>query len=171
MMMDFSLRILQTLHQEHMATMALLERLEGTLRRFDPDTAPPADDPDLRRVLTDTVAVLEDEIGHHYQFEEDHLFPRFAEAFDAGIPNMLRDEHGAIRPLARRMADLARGARGGGFTDADWAEFVCLGGELIEREVFHIQKEEMGFLPALEQVVDPDDDGDLTMAYAGIKGG
>ncbi|MCB2100435.1 MAG: hemerythrin domain-containing protein [Rhodobacterales bacterium] len=171
MMTAFSLRIVQTLHEDHMATMALLERLEGTLRRLGSGPAPATDDPDLSRVLTDAVAVLEEEIGHHYQFEEDHLFPRFAEAIDAGIPNMLRDEHSAIRPVARRMADLARGARAGGFSDAEWGEFVRLGGELIEREVFHIQKEEMGFLPALEQVIDPDDDGDLSMAYAELKGG
>lgn len=169
-MQHLNLRILQTLHQEHLAMLALLERLEGLLQRHRPGAPPPAGDGEARAVLTDLVAVMEDEAAHHFTFEENHLFPRFAELADPGIPMMLKDEHEAIRPLAARIGEVAREALSNGFTDASWEDFHNLGGELVEREVFHVQKEEMGFLPALDQMLDAAEDDALTMAYAQSKG-
>ncbi len=43
--------------------------------------------------------------------------------------------------------------------------------DVAEREAFHIQKEEMGLLPALDQMLDEDEDGPLQMAYVEMKGG
>ena len=36
--------------------------------------------------------------------------------------------------------------------------------------MFHIQKETMGFLPALEHIFEEDDDAELSMAYAEAGG-
>ena len=107
-MMDFSLQILRTLHDEHLTTIAVLERLEGLLRRHGPK-APPDDwtGGDAGALFTDLLPVLEGEINHHYSFEEEHLFPRFAQYVDPGIPAMLRDEHETIRPVAARPARIS----------------------------------------------------------------
>ncbi|MCP5367882.1 MAG: hemerythrin domain-containing protein [Hyphomicrobiales bacterium] len=166
--MDFSLQILRTLHDEHLATIAVLERLEGILRRHG-GNAPPGDWA-AGTLFGDLLPVLEGEINHHYAFEEEHLFPRFAQYVDPGIPAMLQDEHETIRPVAARMVALIRDARAQAGGADGWAEFRALGQELVEREVFHIQKEEMGFLPALEQIMDSDDDAGLSMTYAEMKG-
>ena len=83
---------------------------------------------------------------------------------------MLGSEHEAIRPLARRLVGLAREAAATGFSAETWAEFHRLGGQLVEREVFHVQKEEMGFLPALDQSLDAEDDSALLATYEAMKG-
>lgn len=170
-MFQLTMPILQTLHEEHMAVLALLERLENFLGKQGAGTAPDVSAPDTAGLLSDLAEKLEGEIGHHYTFEEEHLFPRFQEFADAGIPMMLRGEHDTIRPLATRLAELARGAREGGFAGDDWAEFHRLGLEMVEREVFHVQKEEMGFLPALDQMLPPTINTELEQAYNALKEG
>jgi len=170
-MYDFTLNFIKSLHEDHMATLALLERLEAFLGRHNASNPPAADSAEMITLMTDLAALMEAEIGAHFSFEEEFLFPRFADFADAGIPMMLKGEHDVIRPIAERMTEMARGFRGGELTSDSWAEFHRLGLEIIEREVFHVQKEEMGFLPALDQMLDPDDEAELAMAYAEKKGG
>ena len=164
-------KILQVLHDQHATTLQLLERLEDLLRRSRPDNPPPADDPQVAAFLSELAAVMEHEVRNHFAFEEEHLFPRFSRVSDPGIAVMLGDEHEVIRPLARRIAEVARTARAEGFTPAAWEEFHRLGAELVEREVFHIQKEEMGFLPALDQILDPEDAEALAETYSNVESG
>ena len=166
-MMESDFAIVRTLHDEHFATMALLEKLEAALGGAK--AVPAADDADLNRLLGDIEAVLHEEISHHYAFEEEHLFPLFSQFGEMGITMMLKGEHEAIRPLAAELGELAKAGRRDGFTPESWAEFREKGQELVEREVFHIQKEEMGFLPAVDQILDEEQDSQLTMAYVEIK--
>jgi len=168
-MFDLQLRILQSLHQEHAAMLAVLERLENLLARNRPDDPPDAADGAVAGLLGDVAAALGDDISHHYAFEEEHLFPRFAELIDAGVPEMLRQEHNLIRPIAGQLVEMIAAAKQGGFDADGWRDFHALAREVAEREVFHVQKEEMGFLPALDQMLDEDEDGPLQMAYAGMK--
>ncbi len=151
--------------------LAVLERLENLLAANGPQDPPDSTQTSVTNLLDDVAAALGDDVTHHYAFEETHLFPRFAELADPGIPEMLRQEHEIIRPLAERLATIIVEARADGFTAATWAEFREVGGEVAEREIFHIQKEEMGFLPALDQMLDENEDGPLQMTYAEMKGG
>ena len=169
-MFQLTLPILQTLHEEHMAVLALLERLENFLNKQGAGSPPDVGQSETAEMLSHLADALEGEIGHHYAFEEEHLFPRFQQFADPGIPMMLRGEHDTIRPLAARLSELARGASGG-FSAEDWAEFHRIGREMVEREVFHVQKEEMGFLPALDQMLPPDISTELEQAYAAMKAG
>jgi hypothetical protein len=45
------------------------------------------------------------------------------------------------------------------------ARFRDAGAELVEREIFHIQKEEMGLLAAISALVDRDTDARLAETY------
>ena len=170
-MYQFTLQVTKALHQDHLTTLALLERLEALFARFPAKRVPPFDDAEAKAVLAELANVLDNEVGNHFSFEEEHLFPRFIEVAGEGIPSMLRDEHEAIRPLAQRLTDLARDSSAEGFSATSWAEFQHQGRQLIEREVFHLQKEEMGFLPALDQVLSSDDDTALLKLYTAAKGG
>ena len=163
-MYALTLKVTEALHQDYLVTLALLERLEALFKKYPAKKTPPADAADVSAVLNDAVRVLEEEVGRHFAFEEEHLFPRFTEFAGPGIPMMLGDEHEAIRGLAGTLIDLARSASEGGFTADAWAGFHRLGSQLIEREVFHVQKEEMGFLPALDQTLDGDADATLLAA-------
>lgn len=169
-MFYFSVRVIEILHLEHMAILALLERLENFLGKNPADKPPAAKDEITASLLEDLIANLEGEITHHYAFEEEHLFPRFMKLAGPGIPMMLKDEHDSIRPVAKRLAELARGGLDSGFSKESWKEFRDLGDEMVEREVFHVQKEEMGFLPALDQMLTGGAlDIDLEETYAAMK--
>ena len=168
-MFEFNLGILRILHDEHAAMLAVLERLEKLLTAHGPDNAPDVRDAGIAKLLGDVTAALGDDISHHYAFEETHLFPRFAEYADPGISNMLKDEHDLIRPLATGLLALIERARSNGFDQKGWAEFHEIASDVTEREIFHVQKEEMGFLPLLDQVLDDDLDGELQMAYMEMK--
>jgi len=93
------------------------------------------------------------------------LFPRLDEVGDGAIGEILSEEHRVILPLGARLTTLARAAASGGFTSESWDEFRRLGAEFVERMIVHVQKEEMGLLPALEEMLDGAEDMRLMDAF------
>jgi hemerythrin-like domain-containing protein len=162
----FTNRISQTLHEEHRATVALMERLEQLLARHR--RAGPPDsvgDRGVARLMSDLATGVEAEVQRHFAFEEEHLFTYLSDVGDEAIGAHLADEHAAIRPLGVALAALARGAAARGFDQAAWDEFGRLGQELCERMLAHVQKEEMALLPLLEESMDADTASRLLQDY------
>jgi iron-sulfur cluster repair protein YtfE (RIC family) len=164
--MDFELQISRRLHREHLAAIGLVRRL-GTYLRDNPADRPPGPTPAAVSFLNELSGALEGEIGPHFGFEDDHLFPRLDDLGDSDLVGLLRDEHDLIRPLTGEFTSLARDAAANGWTDQLWSRFHELGRELSERLVSHIQKETMALLPMVEDVIDADTDRALAAAYAG----
>jgi len=165
--MEFSRRTAQLLHEDHRETIALVEMLEELIARAG--KSPP--DPDDARVTATLKAASEriaQEVGHHFAFEENELFTRLEEAGDVGIGAHLREEHEAILPLGERVGALAAQALRDGFGGADWQEFRQAAGELIERMLAHIQKEEMALLPMLDELLDPETDMALSQSFESV---
>lgn len=150
------------LHQDHMATIATLQALEEFLRA---NRKAPALDVSLRFMLEGLAKTMRDEVERHFGFEENHLFPVFVERGETGIVMMLTHEHRTILPLALTVAEIAVKAAAEGFTEASWRDFRDAAEELVEREIFHVQKEEMGLLAAISALVDPEVDARLAAAY------
>jgi hemerythrin-like domain-containing protein len=162
----FNNRISQTLHEEHLATVALMERLEQLLARHRRGVPPDSlADSGIARLMSDLAAGVETEVQRHFAFEEDHLFSYLDAVGDDAIGAHLADEHGAIRPIGIELATLARGAAARGFDQATWTEFRRLGQELCERMLAHVQKEEMALLPLLEESMDADTEARLVRDY------
>jgi hemerythrin-like domain-containing protein len=159
-----------SLHEDHLTTLQLLDRLEAALTPKSAQQPPETGDNAVRNLLTDVASILRSEVTSHFAFEEENLFPRFAEELDEFVPGMLMGEHEIIRPLANQLIDLARAGLEQGFDAETWTKFRETGLELVEREVFHIQKEEMGFLPGLEEFLDEEESARLNMAYLAAKG-
>jgi len=67
------------------------------------------------------------------------------------------------------LSEMAKMARSDGFQDASWTAFRQSGVEMIERMISHIQKEEMALLPILEDILEDDEDAELTMAYSEMR--
>ena len=168
-MYEMNHRILQILHEEHLTTLGLLDRFDSLLKKTGPGSPPDKGNEAVVLLLADVVANMEDEAEGHFDFEEQHLFPRFSQFAEPGIPAMLRAEHDAIRPLARKLVELGGQAKTDGFSAETWREFHQVGREMVEREAFHVQKEEMGFLPALDQMLQADDAAQLAEIYEGLK--
>jgi hemerythrin-like domain-containing protein len=164
--MEMQRHVCRSLHDDHVATLALLGRLEALLGRHSRTSAPKAGDPEVARLLKDLITAVETEIGVHFAFEEESAFPLLAAANDREMVELLTGEHGLILPLARRLTAIAKRAREAGFTAESWSEFHATGAELIARLVSHVDKEEMGFLPALDEALDQDTDGKLALELA-----
>lgn len=167
--MDYSRQTVRTLHDDHIRTIMALERLEGFLSRCKPKTVPDFNQDTVISALDEFAQVIESEIGAHFSFEEGHLFPKLVEAGDVGITAMLTEEHNVILPLGQKICALAKQGRSGGLDAERWREFFIGSHELIERMVSHIQKEEMGVLPVLDDIIDETDDGELSMIYAAAR--
>lgn len=161
--------ITTSLHTDHLATLSLLERLEDDLSRRGVSDMPAFEDLAFQDLLSELVLLLESEVKEHFAFEEEHLFPLFAQHINPGIPQMLKEEHDIIRPLAEVTVLRARTALKHGFDGELWKVFHDDSLELIEREIFHIQKEEMGFLPNLGLFIKSSEDGELSATYAELK--
>jgi hemerythrin-like domain-containing protein len=163
--MSFTNRISQTLHDEHGATAALMERLEQLLARGRRSGPPDKADSSVARLLSDLSTGVEAEVERHFAFEENQLFPYLEAIGDADIGAHLTSEHAAIRPLGVRVATIARTATANGFAPAEWEEFMRLGQELSDRMLAHVQKEEMALLPILEENMDTETEARLYQEY------
>lgn len=167
--MDHVRSISRVLHQDHLETIALLNRLENGLLRGRPGALPDVSNLEVAKLLRDIAASASAEVSGHFAFEENQLFPRLEAMGDASIGELLAEEHAILLPIAARLAELAGLAGQGGASAEDWAEFRRLGGEYVERMISHIQKEEMGLLPVLDDVIDEDEDMELTSLYAASR--
>jgi len=163
--MNFSRRTAQLLHEEHRATIEMIEALEAMIIRAK-RTAPDVTDPQIAKILKQTSAAIETDVHSHFAFEENELFTRLAEFGDAAIGEHLKEEHQVMLPIAEQVAGLADSARQDGFSNESWNTFQLLTGELVERMLAHIQKEEMALLPMLEELLDPETDMELAEIYS-----
>ena len=163
--MSYANRISQTLHDEHAATVALMERLEQMLARGPRGSPPDKADGNVARLLSDLSTGLEAEIQRHFAFEEDHIFTYLAATGDGRIGEHLTSEHAAIHPIGTQVAAIARAAATDGFAPAEWEVFKRLAQDLSDRMLTHMQKEEMALLPVIEENMDPETEARLYQEY------
>jgi len=154
-------QVSHALDSEHRASLELLGRVEHALSR--PKSAV---GDELSRLAGAFVRLIEQDIGRHFDFEEDELFPRLADAGESDIAALLREEHDAIREVAAEVLPLARAAAAGTIDAAALDALRRGASELIERQVAHIQKETMALLPMLDDLLDDDLDRDLAFRYS-----
>jgi hemerythrin-like domain-containing protein len=158
-------QVSRLLDEEHRANLELLGRLEQRLARL-PRGAVDADG-DLVAMLGHLVRHLQRDTGRHFDFEENELFSRLADAGDGDIALLLREEHEAMRELASELLPLAEAAVRGALDAQGWQALRRAALEMVERQVAHIQKEGMALLPLLEELLDEETDQRLALAYAG----
>ena len=163
--MNFTNRVCQTLHEEHLATVMLMQRLGQLVVHHSRGAPLDAKDGAVARLLSDLATALETEIQRHFAFEEDRLFPYLGAVGNEEIGAHLTEEHKIMRPIGARVVALAREAVAKGIDAARWEEFRRSGQELCERLGAHVQKEEMALLPMLEDCMDADTDGRLVEEY------
>ncbi|MCW2284829.1 hemerythrin-like domain-containing protein [Rhodoblastus acidophilus] len=156
----FANRISQTLHEEHSATIELMERLEAMIPRKTPLDA-------KNPLLRDLAAAIEADTIRHFDFEEQHLFPMLASVGDQLIGDHLTEEHNFMRPVAERLKGLCDTAQQTGFDEESWKQFQRAGAEFVQRMLIHVQKEEMALLPLIDGTMDSATEERLFEVYAG----
>lgn len=162
--MEFMRQTARMLQDEHRRHLALLGRVESALARLPRGSA--RNDGELQSLLSALAGQIADETERHFDFEEQQLFTRLDQAGDGDIAVLLTEEHAAMRDVASELAPLLAAARQGTLDDAGWQSLQQASLELVERQVSHIQKEEMALLPMLDQLLDDDTDAELSMSYA-----
>ncbi len=164
--MEFERHIARILHEEHRATIAAMEQLDELVSGRRAANIPDMSDPGVAAKLKSVLAVLDTDIRGHFGFEENELFTRLADYGDEAIGAHLTEEHAVLLPASEQIAALANLALADGFTEDTWRQFRVVATDLVERMMTHIQKEEMGLLPLLEDVLDADTDFALTQIYS-----
>jgi len=157
-------QVSRLLDEEHRANLELLGRLEQRLMRLTRGAAPA--DGELTAMLGQLVRHLQHDTGRHFDFEENELFSRMADAGDGDIALLLREEHEAMRELAGELLPLAEAAVEGSLDAEGWQALKRAALEMVERQVAHIQKEGMALLPLLDELLDEETDQRLAFAYA-----
>ena len=163
--MEFNLSITRRLHEEHAATLTLWSRLEQLLTGRGAQWPPSAGDA-ASACLRECANALAQDVSAHFAFEEAQLFPRLEDGGEGDIAELLAEEHGAIREAAARFADPQAHAARSELDEAGWRSLKTLALELVERLVSHVQKEEMSLLPALEDLINDDEDRELITEYS-----
>lgn len=163
--MDYHFQVSKVMHEEHVAVLALMDRLSAVMHRLDARTPPAAMDADLDSLLRDLPHAIEAEIGRHFDFEEEHLFPLMIADGEQENVDLLLEQHGEIRPLGDRLAPLAKTARSEGFTEETWREFHALATDFADRLGAHAQLEEATMVPELDDILDAEIDNRLAEGY------
>src|SRR5690606_9924608 len=109
--MNFQRQVSHTLDEEHRVNLDLLGKIEQAFARMPRTGA--SGDPELARMAAGFARHLEHDIDRHFDFEEQELFPRLADAGEADIAELLAEEHAAIREAARATLPLALAAADG----------------------------------------------------------
>jgi hemerythrin-like domain-containing protein len=151
------------LHDEHMASLALLrevERLVAARRQ-----APARDDPEIARFVAKLAASLTGEVIAHFDFEEDAVFPALAQCGDGDLVDLLVEEHRSLRETIGDISATAREIAEGGVEAQGWMTLRRLCGELLERLESHIDKEERALVPAMESAFTPEIDSELAARH------
>jgi hemerythrin-like domain-containing protein len=159
--MNLLRQVSRTLDEEHRASLALLGRIESALARA------PRPDPALTGLIGEFARALDGEIGRHFKFEEDALFPRMVESGDGDLAGLLAEEHAAIREVAAELLPLAHAATRSTLDEAGWAALRRCTQEIVERLVGHIEKEQAALVPLVDDLLDDDADRELAFGYAG----
>lgn len=162
--MNFSSQTSRALHEDHQANLQVLARAEQAFARLPRGGS--AVDAEFLKLMTALTQTLEQDIDRHFGFEERELFTRLHEAGDGGIARLLTDEHEAIRAVAEELLPLAHDASAGSLDAGGWDTLKQCVMELVERQVSHIQKEEMALLPMLGDLLDDETDRQLAFDYA-----
>jgi hemerythrin-like domain-containing protein len=150
------------LHDDHMATVALLTEVERVVLSRQ---AAPGQNDETGRFIDRLCKTMDGEIAGHFDFEEVSVFPRLAEYGMADLGDLLVEEHHVLRNVMNDIGIAARAARVNGFSPDTWGAFRRLCGELVERLTSHIEKEERALIPELEDALTPEIDTELAARH------
>ena len=160
--MTFQFSASRIVHDDHMASIALLNEVERVVtRRRDP---PAPGDGEVEATLRRLARALRGDVAAHFEFEEQALFPHLAQHGEGDLADLLAEEHQALYGLFDDI-EAATASVLGDRAAAAWPRLRSLCGELSERLQSHIEKEERALLPALEAALTPEADAELSARH------
>lgn len=155
--MDLAFEISKRLSREHQEVIHLLARLQAFLQSSGGTGQPDWRSPEARRVMSDLKGALRTEIPNHFTIEEAALFPVLAQEDGVDLVELLLADHAIILGLAADLAPLVEKtlAAPEAVGQAEWERLRALGLALATELTSHAEKEEFGFVPAMDERLDP----------------
>lgn len=155
--MDYQFEICRRLSREHQEAADLLDRLEKFIQSHGAGRQPDWEGPDTRRIMGDLKGALRTGIPNHFAIEEQELFPLYAQDDGADMVELLLDDHRVILGLADEIRPLVEKALSPteGLDQAEWDSFRAKGNVFVTELASHAEKEDFGFVPALDELMDP----------------
>jgi hemerythrin-like domain-containing protein len=161
--MDFRTATSRKLDEEHRASLALLGRFERSVLGVASGAAP---DEGFSAIAKEVAHAVSGEVGRHFRFEEEQIFPRLAGGGEGDLADLLLEEHQRIRTTAAELMPLLLAGSAGRLDAAQFAAMKRVALEFIERLESHIHKETAALLPAVDHVLDETADQEVALAYA-----
>ena len=154
----------RTLHEEHVAVLALLERFGRALAPLE-SGPPAADEGAWGLLLTQLRSALQHEVTRHFALEEEQLFPRLRDHGEGELADLLLEEHATIRDVAHALLDLIPRAAQRDLDAPTWRSFRVRGLELVERLGSHARMEEGALVPLVDEMLDEESDMEIWNAH------
>lgn len=146
---------------EHRDSLALIARLQRGVLEVPAGSAPGEAFAALARQVARSV---DGEVGRHFRFEEEQLFPRLAAGGERDLVDLLLEEHKTIRATAADLLPMLLAASTGRLEAAQLAVLKPLALEFVERLEAHIRKEDAALLPAIDLLLDEAVDREIALA-------
>lgn len=155
--MDFQYEISKRLSREHQDVTALLQKLEALLQSYGSNRLPDWQDPATRRLIGDLSVALGSGIPNHFTIEEQELFPLYAQEGGEDMVELLLADHQVILELAGEIQPMAQKALNApdGLSQPDWQIFRAKCNVFVTELCSHAEKEDFGFVPAMDELMDP----------------
>lgn len=155
--MTYQFEISKRLSREHQDVIALLERVQSFLRAHPGEAQPDWQGVAARRVLSELKGALAAEIPNHFAIEELELFPLYAEEGGEDMVEMLLADHRLILDLAQEIRPLVEQTLSSPdpLDPPDWETLRSKGQAFVTELCAHADKEEFGFVPALDECLEP----------------
>jgi len=133
----------------------LLRRFSDFLASVGADAEPDWSDTNVRQLMCDLEFIFKSEIANHFAIEEQDLFPPFAEQGSEDMVDLFLDEHLEILGLIREVAPIiSKAATERATGKGEWKTLFEKGDILVSTLSMHAEKEESGFLPAIDRLMD-----------------
>ena len=159
--MNLNNRVTRQLHDEHVAVIALMDKLQS----FSSSNQPDLSNSQVSNFLSDVKISIEGEVTNHFNFEEEDLFPILNNEGETDMSDLLHEDHEVILPLGMELVGLITEAQANGFTAESWQKVKPMGTEFAERLRDHASKEEIGLVPLIDDLLVAGVDADLAQKY------
>lgn len=154
--MDLQFEISKCLSREHQDVISLLARLEKFLQASGSHSRPDWQGPEAQRILSDLKGALSTKIPKHFAIEEQELFPLYTEDGGGDMVELLLADHQVILDLTQELLALVEKALGSpdGLSQPEWDAFRAKGRVFVTELCSHAEKEDFGFVPAMDELMD-----------------
>lgn len=154
--MDFQFEISKRLSREHQEVTALLTRLQRFVQSHGSTQQPDWQAPMVRQLLSDLKGALRTGVPNHFAIEEMELFPLYAEDGGGDMVDLLLADHRVILDLVEEIKPLLEKALNTpvGLSPAEWDTFRAKANAFVTELCSHAEKEEFGFVPAMDELLD-----------------